>query len=145
MKAWRGWVLAVGLAAGGAVAQSPADSIVKQLQQQGYVEFTVSWTLLGRIHVVAVALDGSQREIVFNPATGEILRDYSRAADGSSTPLILDRSEEGDDDLEPAASANSDDDDDGRPSGDDDDAGDDDTGGDADDDGNDGSEEPDDD
>jgi hypothetical protein len=87
--------LAVGLAlvASIAVAQSPADGLVQQLREQGYVEFTVSRTLLGRVRVVALAPDGSQREIVFNPATGEILRDYSEAAYSGVAPRILGRPE----------------------------------------------------
>ena len=89
------WLLAAGLAlvASMAVAQSPADAVVQQLREQGYLEFAVSRTLLGRVRVVALAPDGTQREIVFNPATGEILRDYSEAADGSATPRILSRPE----------------------------------------------------
>lgn len=97
MRRGRPWALAAGLALGASVAlaQSPADAVVQQLRAQGYVEFEVSRTLLGRVRVVATASDGSQREIVFIPATGEILRDYSAEADGSVTPRILDRSEGG--------------------------------------------------
>lgn len=98
MRGVRGpWALAAGLAfmASLTMAQSPADALVQQLREQGYVEFTVSRTLLGRIRVVALAPDGSQREIVFNPATGEILRDYSEAADGGAVPRILSRPEGG--------------------------------------------------
>ena len=89
------WLLAATLAASAGVAhaQSPADAVVQQLREQGYVEFEVTRTLLGRIQVIARAPDGEQREIVFNPATGEILRDYSEAADGvSAAPRILDSS-----------------------------------------------------
>jgi hypothetical protein len=87
--------MAAGLAlvASVALGQSPAEAVVQQLRQQGYVEFAVSRTLLGRVRVVATARDGSQREIVFNPATGEILRDYSEAADGDTVPRILSRPE----------------------------------------------------
>ncbi len=95
MQAYRSWLLAATLAAsaGLAKAQSPADAVVQQLREQGYVEFAVTRTLLGRVRVVALAPDGEQREIVFNPATGEILRDYSEAADGvSAAPRILDSS-----------------------------------------------------
>ena len=93
MRRWRPWALAAGLALAASVvaAQSPADAVVQQLRAQGYVEFEVSRTLLGRIRVVALAPDGTQREIVYIPATGEILRDYSEEADGTVTPRILDR------------------------------------------------------
>jgi hypothetical protein len=83
------------LGASAALAQAPADVVVQQLRDQGYGEFAVSWTLLGRVRVVAVAPDGSRREIVFSPATGEILRDYSEDADGGATPRILSRPEDG--------------------------------------------------
>ena len=96
MRQWWLWALVMGLAAGVAEAQSPADAVVRQLREQGYVEFAVTRTLLGRVRVVALAPDGEQREIVFNPATGEILRDYSEAADGSAAPRVLDRPEGGD-------------------------------------------------
>ena len=99
MQAYRSWLLAATLAAsaGLAKAQSPADAVVQQLREQGYVEFAVTRTLLGRVRVVALAPGGEQREIVFNPATGEILRDYSEAADGgSAAPRVLDRSDPAD-------------------------------------------------
>ena len=47
--------LVMGLAAGVAHAQSPADAVVRQLREQGYVEFAVSRTLLGRVRVIALA------------------------------------------------------------------------------------------
>ena len=97
MSRWRPCTLAVWLAIGAsmAAAQSPADAVVQQLREQGYVEFAVSRTLLGRIRIIAVAPDGEQREIVFNPATGEILRDYREAADGGAVPRVLSRPEDG--------------------------------------------------
>ena len=52
----------------------------RAVARQGYVEFTVVRTLLGRIKIVA--LNGTTyREIVINPTTGEILRDYWRDRD----------------------------------------------------------------
>ena len=71
-----------------AAAQTPVDGVIEQLRAQGYQEFTVSRTFLGRIHIVAET-DGRKREIVFNPTTGEILRDYAEAADGNITPQIV--------------------------------------------------------
>lgn len=66
--------------AGPALAQQgqPDDIgslLVRQLQDQGYSGIKVGHTLLGRLRIVA-QLDGMQREIVINPYTGEILRDY---------------------------------------------------------------------
>ena len=62
------------LTAGGAQAQTVVDSIVRQLERQGYREVAVSRTLLGR--AIIVGRRGSRsREIVVNPRTGEILRD----------------------------------------------------------------------
>lgn len=100
MTAWRRWVLglAVGLGPAAAGAQTAADAVVQQLRQQGYVEFTVSRTLLGRVQVIAEAPDGTEREIVFNPSTGEILRDYIEDADGTPTPRVLDREDDDRDD-----------------------------------------------
>ncbi len=95
MNSWRRWALTGILVLNGAAAtaQSETDSVVRQLRDQGYVEFTVSRTLLGRTRVLALDPDGGRREIVFNPATGEILRDYHESADGGRTPMILDPSE----------------------------------------------------
>lgn len=66
--------------AGPALAQQgqPDDIgslLVRQLKDQGYSGIQVGHTLLGRLRIVA-QLDGMQREIVINPYTGEILRDY---------------------------------------------------------------------
>ena len=98
MRAWRGWAAAALLAlAGEAFAQSPSDAVVSQLRAQGYVEFSVSRTLLGRIRVIATAPDGGRREIVFSPATGEILRDYVEAPGGARTPRIFDWEDGGSD------------------------------------------------
>jgi len=96
LRTCRTWILAAGLALASnwAVAQDSADAVVQQLREQGYVEFTISRTLLGRVRVLALAPDGSQREIVFNPATGEILRDYSEGPDGDVAPRILSRPED---------------------------------------------------
>jgi hypothetical protein len=78
------------LSGAAAAADWEADSVVRQLRDQGYVEFTVSRTLLGRTRVLALAPDGGRREIVFNSATGEILRDYHESATGSRMPTVLD-------------------------------------------------------
>jgi hypothetical protein len=78
------------LVMGGAAAaqQGPERAVIDQLARQGYVEFEVSRTLLGRIRIVALGPNGERREIVFNPATGEILRDLMT---GVGTPEVLHR------------------------------------------------------
>lgn len=60
---------------GTAWAQSGTDAITRQLKAQGYTSVEVSRTLLGRARIVAKR-PGEQREIIVNPRTGEILRDY---------------------------------------------------------------------
>ena len=56
-------------------AQTIQESIVAQLEAQGFVQVEAHRTWLGRIRLVAVS-DSLWREIVFNPQSGEILRDY---------------------------------------------------------------------
>jgi hypothetical protein len=74
-----------------AFADTMTDAIVSQLRAQGYTEITVRRTFLGRIQVSAVSAK-QRREIVFNPRTGEILRDYSETLDGGTevVPIIVD-------------------------------------------------------
>lgn len=59
-----------------AAAQSVQDQIVTQLRDQGFEEISLNRTWLGRVRVIALR-DELRRELVFNPQTGEILRDYS--------------------------------------------------------------------
>lgn len=62
-----------------ALAQSSAnprlDAIVRQLQAQGYDDIAIGRTWLGRVRIEARS-GNAEREIVVNPRTGEILRDY---------------------------------------------------------------------
>ncbi|MBM7066179.1 hypothetical protein [Actibacterium sp. 188UL27-1] len=119
-----------------AQAQSGVSQIERQLQSQGYTSIRASRTILGRIRIVAMRGD-TTREIVYNPSTGVIMRDFSRRRGGGSSATILDP---GDDDTgnrsqsggRSAGGRDDDDDDD-----DDDDGGDDDGGDDGDDDGDD--------
>lgn len=97
-------------------AQSIQDSIVMQLQEQGYTDIVVNRTLLGRVRVVA-RNQTYERELVFNPTTGELLRDYWRTigetqrSNVTIIPRIADLEEiERDDDHD----SHSDDDDDER-------------------------------
>lgn len=58
-----------------ALSASAQDQIIAQLTGQGFSEFEVSRTWLGRTRIISES-DLYWREIVFNPNTGEILRDY---------------------------------------------------------------------
>ena len=86
-------VLMLGLAAAlpaAALAQSTQDTILAELRQQGYSDISVSRTLLGRTRIVAES-PAFHREIVFNPWSGTILRDYwRRKFAGTQNPQILD-------------------------------------------------------
>ena len=73
-----------------------AARIVRALRQQGYTEIEVGRTFLGRGRIVAEGPPG-EREIVFNPRTGEILRDVWRAPGGEDGRL-LDRDDYDEDD-----------------------------------------------
>ena len=95
----RRWFLTLALCLSPAVAAADTvtDSVIDQLRAQGYSRFTVERTLLGRIRVEAVG-SARWREIVFNPQTGEILRDYSEALDrrdrAALPRLLVDADEE---------------------------------------------------
>ena len=58
-------------------AQSVIDQITGQLRAQGFSKIEVSDTWLGRARIEAKSRDW-EREIIVNPRTGEILRDYSK-------------------------------------------------------------------
>jgi integrase len=92
------------VAAGTAQAQSFGDRIVAELRRLGYSQIDVTRTLLGRGRIVA-RKGPEVREIIFNPRTGEILRDYWQIAAGtdgsgaSAGPGLLDHDDDdGDDD-----------------------------------------------
>ncbi len=63
------------VSAGMAVAAPIEETVVAQLNEQGYSNISVRRSFLGRILITATS-DAGQREIVINPNTGEILRDY---------------------------------------------------------------------
>lgn len=63
-----------GLGVGQAVAGPIEDFFVKELTAQGYANFDISKTWLGRIRIVATNAK-YRRELIINPRTGEILRD----------------------------------------------------------------------
>ena len=61
---------------GGAWARTIEQQLLASLQAQGYVILEQGYTFLGRLRIVAQNGD-IRREIVVNPGTGEILRDYA--------------------------------------------------------------------
>ena len=63
---------------------APADEIVSTLRERGYRIVEDERTWLGRQRILAEK-NGTRREVVFNPGTGEILRDYSFRAGESDT------------------------------------------------------------
>lgn len=63
-----------------ALAQTAEDQVVSQLKRQGYQRITLGRTLLGRTRIVATGPRG-RREIILNPSTGAILRDYLDRSD----------------------------------------------------------------
>jgi hypothetical protein len=67
-----------------AAAQTVQEQIIAQLTDQGFANFEISRTFLGRVRVVTQS-DRLQRELVFNPKTGEMLRDYWEPLEGSDT------------------------------------------------------------
>lgn len=73
---------AVVLTAAPALAQttSVVDQVIAQLKLQGYTKITMGRTFLGRTRIVAQN-DEMRREIIINPATGEVLRDYWEVED----------------------------------------------------------------
>ncbi len=84
--------LSAALTMGGAAMAQPAeDMILAQLRQQGFKKITVGRTLLGRTRFVATG-NGQRREIILNPVTGEILRDFWQDEVGNKAPRIVDSS-----------------------------------------------------
>ena len=59
-----------------ATAQTPSEQILSILINRGYRILEDERTWLGRQRIIAER-DGTRRELVFHPGTGEILRDYS--------------------------------------------------------------------
>ncbi len=84
-----------------------ADSLRARLAAQGFTGIEIDRTLFGRLHVTASG-NGYRREIVIDPDTGEVLRDYWRSlATGRGVLHLagpgdtLDRHDDDDDDDEP--------------------------------------------
>lgn len=70
--------LALVLGAASAAAASYEDRLIAHLRALGYGDITLSFTLLGRAQIIAISKDDT-REIVLNPRTGEILRDFAQS------------------------------------------------------------------
>lgn len=75
-------------------AETMDERIAMVLEAEGYRIVTQYRTWLGRIYVVAET-DDVRREMVFNPATGEVLRDYAVT---KGAPLAVAGSDDDDDD-----------------------------------------------
>jgi hypothetical protein len=91
-------------------ARDYVADIVRALKAQGYRDIDVSRTLLGRTRITAKG-KRSTREIIVNPATGEILRDL-RTGSGADDILGGDGSGRGSSDGDDDNSGGDDDDDD---------------------------------
>lgn len=95
-------LLALSLVLGGQAAfaqagtdQTPVDEILSTLRGHGYLIVENERTWLGRQRVIAEK-DDARRELVFNPGTGEILRDYAvKIAPPETTRLTGDASKSG--------------------------------------------------
>lgn len=57
-------------------AAGPAEDWAALLRSQGYAQIVVRRSLLGRIWIIATGPEG-RREVVIDPFTGEVLRDFA--------------------------------------------------------------------
>lgn len=80
-------VISAGLLGSPAHAAATEDSIVAELRDQGFTRIEIRRTLLGRTRIVATS-SAYEREIILNPSSGVILRDYwtVRGAVGNDGP-----------------------------------------------------------
>ncbi len=77
-------MIGLALSAGPSRAAGVVDEILGDLRAAGYDHIEVSRTLLGRTRIEADSAT-RHREIIVNPSTGEILRDYwETIADGDA-------------------------------------------------------------
>ncbi len=65
---------------GTAQAETRVEAIARHLAEQGYHDIEIGRTFLGRARIEAEK-NGMEREIIVNPRTGEILRDYWEEGD----------------------------------------------------------------
>lgn len=73
-------ILSVAFLASPLAAQDVSSQIADQLRQQGYENVEVTKTWLGRLRFQASS-NNQTREIIVNPRTGEILRDFQTSKD----------------------------------------------------------------
>lgn len=79
-------VLAVSVAAASpGVAQGPVDTVIEQLETEGFDVRSVRRTLLGRTRILADSPYGN-REVVLNPRNGLVLRDYFERSEDNEEP-----------------------------------------------------------
>lgn len=80
-------VISAGLLGAPAYAAATEDGIVAELRDQGFTRIEIRRTLLGRTRIVATS-PAYEREIILNPSSGVILRDYwkVRGAVGNDGP-----------------------------------------------------------
>ncbi len=116
-------ITALAVMASPVFGQSTVDSITSEMQRGGFNRVQVRRTLLGRIRIVGESRD-TKREIVLNPNTGLILRDFTTAKPVSDTSRDEENEDPGDDD--PDTDQDLDEDDEGNEDNGDDDEGDDD-------------------
>lgn len=94
--------ICLALGATPALAEQRVDKITRQLQSQGYTNIEVKRTWLGRVRIEAYQ-GALEREIVVNPRTGEILRDYWEEESDTHQVLGQHSDDDGDDDFSDTA------------------------------------------
>jgi hypothetical protein len=83
-------LVAAAILSGPVLAQDYVASVISQLERMGFRIVRQERTLLGRVRIVGTRGDG-RREIIINPNSGEILRDFwSPTSGGNSTSTIID-------------------------------------------------------
>jgi hypothetical protein len=114
-------VVAAGLLGPPAHAASTEEGIVAELREQGFSRIEIRRTLLGRTRIIATS-PAYEREIVLNPASGVILRDFwtvrgSTGGDGPSSLVGRPNLRDGDNRSASGTGRDDDDDDSGSSSG----------------------------
>ncbi|TFL18738.1 hypothetical protein [Jannaschia formosa] len=117
-------VLALLLCAPVGAQADVTQDIVRRLQAEGFERIEISRTFLGRTRIVASGPPG-QREVVVNPRSGEVLRDYFEDDDDDDRRRGRSGDEDGGGSSGPGGGSDDDSDDDDDDD-DDDDGGDDD-------------------
>lgn len=75
-------------------AVAPEDEVARNLTGAGFRITSRRRTMLGRVRFLAVR-GSTEREVVLDPSSGEILRDYSRASSGGERSEAPGRGTEG--------------------------------------------------